>query len=60
LVLAGGEAGELTAKATEDGAVVWSRSANGVVRGLGHDGDLLLVGTVRDVLFAVRPPAVRH
>jgi outer membrane protein assembly factor BamB len=52
LVLAGGEAGELTAKATEDGAVVWSRRVDGVVEAL-FDGDCRSL-TVEGVLFVSR------
>ncbi len=55
-VLAGGEAGEVSALAIEDGAVIWTRHVGGVVRGIGDDGELLFVGTLKGVLFAVRPP----
>jgi len=55
-VLAGSEGGELAALAIEDGAVVWTRHLDGVIRGIGCDGDLLFVGTLKGVLFAVRPP----
>ena len=55
-VLAGSEAGELTALAIEDGAVIWTRHLEGVIRGIGQDGDLLFVGTLKGALFAVRPP----
>jgi outer membrane protein assembly factor BamB len=55
-VLAGDEGGELDALAVEDGAVLWARQLDGVIRGIGQDGDLLFVGTLKGVLFAVRPP----
>lgn len=55
-VLAGGEAGEIEALRPEDGAVVWARRVDGVVRGVGSDGDLLFIGTLKGTLFAVRPP----
>ncbi len=55
-VLAGGEAGEIEALGPEDGAVVWTRHVDGVVRGVGSDGDLLFIGTLKGTLFAVRPP----
>jgi outer membrane protein assembly factor BamB len=55
-VLAAGEAGEVSALAIEDGAVIWTRQVDGVVRGIGDDGELLFVGTLKGVLFAVRPP----
>jgi outer membrane protein assembly factor BamB len=55
-VVAGSEAGELAALATEDGAVTWARRLDGVLRGIGSDGDLLFVGTLKGTLFAVRPP----
>jgi outer membrane protein assembly factor BamB len=58
-VLAGGEDGELAALAVEDGAVIWARRLNGVIRGIGHEGDLLFVGTLTGGLFAVRPPSGR-
>jgi hypothetical protein len=52
----GSEAGELAALAIEDGAVIWTRQVNGVIRGIGYDQDLLYVGTLKGILFAVRPP----
>lgn len=55
-VLAGSEAGELAALAIEDGVVIWTRHLEGVIRGIGHDGHLLFVGTLKGALFAVRPP----
>jgi outer membrane protein assembly factor BamB len=55
-VLAGDEDGELDALALEDGAVLWARHLDGVIRGIGYEGDLLLVGTLKGTLFAVRPP----
>ena len=55
-VLAGSEAGELAALAIEDGAVIWTRQLNGAIRGIGCDGGLLFVGTVKGVVFAVQPP----
>jgi outer membrane protein assembly factor BamB len=55
-VLAGSEAGELAALGIEDGAVIWTRHLDGVIRGIGYDADLLFVGTLKGVLFAVRPP----
>jgi hypothetical protein len=55
----GGEAGELQALRPEDGAVVWNRHVDGVVRGVGSDGDLLFIGTLKGTLFAVRPPEER-
>jgi outer membrane protein assembly factor BamB len=58
-VVVGGEAGELEALRPEDGAVVWARHVDGVVRGVGSDGDLLFVGTLKGTLFAVRPPGDR-
>jgi outer membrane protein assembly factor BamB len=55
-VLVGSEAGELAALAIEDGAVIWTRQVNGVIRGIGYDQNLLYVGTLKGILFAVRPP----
>jgi eukaryotic-like serine/threonine-protein kinase len=55
-VLAGSEAGELVALAIEDGAVIWARQLEGMIRGIGYDGDLLFVGTLKGAVFAVRPP----
>jgi hypothetical protein len=57
VVLAGDEGGELDALALEDGAILWARHLDGVIRGIGHDADLLYVGTLKGALFAVRPPA---
>jgi outer membrane protein assembly factor BamB len=59
-VLAGSEAGELAALAIEDGAAVWTRHLEGVIRGIGYDGDLLFVGTFKGIVFAVRPPASKR
>jgi hypothetical protein len=56
LVLAGGEAGEIEALRPEDGAVVWTRHVDGVVRGMGSERELLYIGTLKGTLFAVRPP----
>jgi eukaryotic-like serine/threonine-protein kinase len=55
-VLAGDEDGGLAALAVEDGAVVWARQLDGAVRGIGFEGDLLFAGTLKGVVFAVRPP----
>jgi eukaryotic-like serine/threonine-protein kinase len=55
-VLAGSEDGELAALAIEDGNTIWSRHLNGVIAGIRYDEDLLYVGTVRGILFAVQPP----
>ncbi len=55
-VLAGDEGGELDALAVEDGAVLWARHLDGVIRGIGHEGDLLFVGTLKGAVYAVRPP----
>lgn len=55
-VLAGSNAGELAALAIEDGGVIWTRHLDGIIRGIGSDGDLLFVGTLKGVIFAVRPP----
>jgi outer membrane protein assembly factor BamB len=55
-VVAGGEGGELEALRPEDGAVTWTRHVDGVVRGVGSDGDLLFIGTLKGAVFAVRPP----
>jgi outer membrane protein assembly factor BamB len=59
-VLAGSEAGELAALAIEDGAMIWTRQLDGVIRGIGYDGDLLYIGTLKGVVFAVRPPVARR
>jgi outer membrane protein assembly factor BamB len=56
VLLAGDEGGELDALAVEDGAVLWARHLDGVIRGIGYDGDLLFVGTLKGAVFAVRPP----
>lgn len=56
-VLVGSEDGELAALAIEDGAVIWTRHLDGVIRGIGFDRELLFVGTLKGALFAVRPPA---
>ncbi len=55
-VLAGDEGGELDALAVEDGATLWARHLDGVIRGIGHEGDLLFVGTLKGAVYAVRPP----
>jgi outer membrane protein assembly factor BamB len=59
-VLAGDEGGELDALAVEDGAVLWARHLDGVIRGIGQDGDLLFVGTLKGVVYAVRAPGGRR
>lgn len=56
VLLAGDEGGDLDALSVEDGSVLWTRHLDGAIRGIGHDGDLLFVGTLKGALFAVRPP----
>ena len=55
LVWAGGEQGEISELAMEDGSVKWTRRVDGVVRGIGADGESLFVGTLKGLLYAVRP-----
>jgi outer membrane protein assembly factor BamB len=59
-ILAGTEAGELVALSIRDGMAIWSRRVDGVIRGIGHDGDVVFVGTQRGVVFAVRAPPVKR
>ncbi len=59
-VLVGSEAGELAALAIDDGMPIWTRRLNGVVRGIGHDADLLFVGTLKGTVSAVRPPEAQR
>jgi outer membrane protein assembly factor BamB len=56
-VLAGDEAGRLSAFAPDDGSPVWTRQLDGVIRGVGFEDDRLFVGTLRGAVFAVRIPA---
>jgi hypothetical protein len=58
-VLAGDESGELDALAIGDGSVLWARHLDGVIRGIGSEGDLLFVGTLKGAVFAIRAPALR-
>jgi outer membrane protein assembly factor BamB len=58
LVLAGNEAGELSAFAVEDGMPVWSRRLDGVIRGIGLEADRLYVGTLRGAVLAILAPSV--
>jgi outer membrane protein assembly factor BamB len=58
LVLAGNEAGELSAFTVEDGVPVWSRRLDGVIRGIGLEADRLYVGTLRGAVLAIRAPSV--
>jgi eukaryotic-like serine/threonine-protein kinase len=59
-VLAGDEGGELDALAVEDGAVLWARQLDGVIRAIGSEGDLLFVGTLKGAVHAIRPPGAAH
>jgi outer membrane protein assembly factor BamB len=52
-VLTGNGDGELIALELDDGAVRWIAGLHGSVRGLGHHGDTLLVGTIEGTIFAV-------
>ncbi len=58
-VLAGDEAGRLSAFAPGDGSPVWTRQLDGVIRGVGFGDDRLFVGTLRGAVFAVRIQADR-
>ncbi len=55
-VLAGDEGGELDALSVDDGAVLWARHLDGVIRALADDGDVLFVGMLKGAVYAVRPP----
>lgn len=55
-VLAGGEGGELAAFRPGDGKRAWSGTLSGVIRGIGTDGRILYVGTLKGTLYAYEPP----
>jgi outer membrane protein assembly factor BamB len=59
-ILAGSESGEVAALSIDDGTPIWRRHVNGVVRGIGDDGNVVFIGTQRGVLFAVRTPEDKH
>lgn len=54
VVITGTRDGELLALDPEDGEVAWSGHLEGSLRGLGHHGDLLIVGTTQGTVSAVR------
>lgn len=53
-VLSGTADGELIALDLADGQTRWSTSLRGSIRGLGHSGDILLVGTIEGSIYALR------
>lgn len=59
-VLAGSHGGELSLLRVQDGVPIWTRHVEGVIRGIGDDGDLLFVGTQKGVLLAVKPPILNR
>jgi len=54
-VLAGSGQGELAALSPGDGSVQWSDRLEGMIRGIGSDGDVLYVGTLDGELYAYVP-----
>jgi len=59
IVLAGTVKGELRAFRASDGMPQWSHALTGVIRGIGHGGPELYVGTQAGMLYAVRRPTSR-
>lgn len=55
LLLAGDNQGNLLALDPEDGSIAWSTALEGQIRGLGHAGDTLFVGTIEGRLYALTP-----
>lgn len=53
-VLTGTGDGRLVALSIEDGTTRWTLDLEGSVRGLGKQGDILLVGTTQGTLYALR------
>lgn len=53
VVLTGTGDGRLLALDLDDGAVLWTVWLDGQIRGLGHHGNTLLVGTIEGMLYAV-------
>lgn len=54
-VVVGNEAGEVFGFRASDGTISWTETVDGVVRGLGEAGDVVLVGTLAGTLYAIRP-----
>jgi outer membrane protein assembly factor BamB len=57
-VLAGNREGDLVALRPGDGSPLWTGRLEGVVRGIGSDGDRLYVGTLKGRLYAYEPPPI--
>ncbi len=51
-VLAGSEAGELSAFRLSDGAVEWTHQFKGTIRSIGNSGSVLYVGTLNGTVYA--------
>jgi outer membrane protein assembly factor BamB len=57
LVVMGSPTGEVTAYCAADGTRAWSHTVKGTVRSIAGVDDILYVGTVEGILYAIRPPA---
>ena len=53
-VLAGTEGGTLKAFRIQDGSVEWTLSLKGQLRGMGQSGELVYVGTIDGMLYALK------
>ena len=59
VVLTGNGDGQLIALDLRTGETVWIAALSGSIRGLGRHDDLLLVGTIEGVLYALRTASLR-
>jgi outer membrane protein assembly factor BamB len=57
IVVTGTPKGEVTAYCAANGTRAWSHTVKGTVRSIAGVDDILYVGTVEGILYAIRPPA---
>jgi outer membrane protein assembly factor BamB len=53
-ILTGNAEGTVLALSSEDGRTLWTLDLDGSIRGLGKEGDILLVGTIEGTVYALR------
>jgi outer membrane protein assembly factor BamB len=55
LILIGDQEGAFSALDPANGAVRWTKTLEGTIRGIGSDGDVLFAGTLQGMVYAWKP-----